>query len=166
MSERQASTQEYEWVLTLLEGFRRQFASRQDVTIYTNLPGAPTPRILQPMTIPGVLISFSEKNDSPKFPQVVFELIRQGENHVDTMLRHDTYYDWGVEEYYLLIASTARMMIFERDETELRVKRRITHFTSPRLGIQIRFEGTRFTLFKPDGSPFVWCGDPQNRSNH
>ncbi len=99
--------------------------------------------------------SYKQWQEDNIAPQVVFEILSPGNTEGEMDRKLQIYARCGVEEYYIYDPDRYILKGYQRSE-DLYLERidEMTGWTSPRLGINFRLNGTELQLIHPDGQIF------------
>jgi Uma2 family endonuclease len=95
-------------------------------------------------------------------PQVVFEILSPT-NTKDEMEKKLLFYDrYGVEEYYLYNYETNKLLVWLRESDRLTLLPILSHWQSPRLGMQFELTDETLKMFHVDGRAFLSYAEIQD----
>ncbi|PZO46971.1 MAG: hypothetical protein DCF15_19600 [Phormidesmis priestleyi] len=163
------NTKQFRWIVVIKENLERLFASEPDVFVAGDLLWYPVegePKLRQ---APDVLVVFGRpKGDRGSYqqwkeagiaPQVVFEILSQG-NRPGEMLRKLNFYQrYGVAEYYVYDPDSEELTGLQRLGQSLQLISEMAGWGSPRLGIRFVPGGGEgaggLEIYRPDGEKFL-----------
>jgi Uma2 family endonuclease len=159
------NTKQFHWIVLLKENLECLFAQNSEVFVAGDLLWYPVEGKPDIRVAPDVLVVFGRvKGDRGSYrqwqednisPQVVFEILSQG-NTLKEMIKKQQFYDrYGVEEYYIYDPDRHELTGLQRSEGNLTVIEEIKNWTSPRLGIRFALTSETLEVYYPDGSPFL-----------
>jgi Uma2 family endonuclease len=157
------NTQQFNWIVKIKENLEILFADRSDVFVAGDLLWYPIEGDNRIRRAPDAMVAFGvNKGDRGSYqqwienniaPQVVFEILSQGNRLAEMIAKYEFYARYGVEEYYVYAPDRMELTGWVRQDGEFQVIEPIDGWVSPRLGI--RFElGETLEIFRPDGEPF------------
>jgi Uma2 family endonuclease len=161
------NTLQFKWIVTIKEGVEAQFADDPDVFVAGDLlwyavVGEPTIRIAPDVLVAfgrpkGYRGSYKQWEEAGIAPHVVFEVLSPGNRPDDLARKFDFYDRYGVDEYYIYDPDNGTLEGWSRRRGHLEKIKRMSGFTSPRLGV--RFEPgkgpDKLTIIGRDGEPFI-----------
>ncbi|MGO9464267.1 MAG: Uma2 family endonuclease [Isosphaeraceae bacterium] len=159
------NTLQFQWIVTIKEGFEAVFLDRPDVFVAGDLfwypvEGDPTIR-----TAPDALVvfgrpkghrsSYLQWQENGIAPQVVVEVLSPG-NRVNEMLRKFRFYErFGVNEYYIYDPDNVELFGWLRRGEALEEITQMNGWTSPQLGVRFELSQGELTITGPDGRRFL-----------
>ncbi|MBA4065188.1 MAG: hypothetical protein C0501_16035 [Isosphaera sp.] len=159
------NTLQFEWLSTIKWNLEHLFESDPAVFVAgDNLiyPDETDPGVRQ---APDVYVAFGRPKgyrgsykvweEGGVFPQVVFEVWSPGNTMAEMDGKREFYEKYGAEEFYLVFPEfPVWVAAWWREGGRLVRTKETNGFTSPRLGIHIRFESRLLTITGPDGRVF------------
>ncbi|BBC22630.1 Uma2 family endonuclease [Pseudanabaena sp. ABRG5-3] len=161
------STEHYQWIVTIEGGLETLFKDDNNVFVAGDLLWYPVEGRADIRRAPDVMIVFGRPKgargsyiqhlEEGIAPQVVFEILSQG-NRISEMARKFEFYQtYGVEEYYVYdhLANDLVGWIRNQDDQHLEPIADIQNWSSPRLGIRFEITDEILKIFQPDGTRFL-----------
>ena len=160
------NTLQYDWIVKITGGLRRQFANDANVSVAGDLfwyPVAGHPEIrVAPDTLvvfgrpPGHRGSYRQWEEGGIAPQVVFEVLSPGMRFGEMLAKFDFYRRYGVDEYYLYDPDPDRLELsgFLRRQDDLVEIQSMHGHVSPRLKVKFEMLEDGLRLIGSDGQPF------------
>jgi Uma2 family endonuclease len=161
------NTLQFKWIVTIKGGLDAVFRNDPNVFVAGDLLWYPEEGKPKIRIGPDVLVAFGRpKGDRGSYkqweeeniaPQVVFEILSQGNRHSDMIRKFRFYERYGVEEYYLYDPESGDLAGWRRGDGGLEEIPNMVGYTSHRLGV--RFEPgegpDNLKIIGPDGLPFA-----------
>lgn len=161
------STEHYQWIVTIEGGLETLFKDDPNVFVAGDLLWYPVEGRSDIRRAPDVMVVFGRPKgargsyiqhlEEGIAPQVVFEILSQG-NRISEMARKFEFYQtYGVEEYYVYdhLAKDLVGWLRNQDDQHLEPIADMQNWTSPRLGIRFELTDETLKIFQPDGTRFL-----------
>ena len=158
------STLQFDYIVLIKEGLEATFAQDEQVFVAGDLFWYPVQGNNRLRYAPDILVAFGRPKGPRKSylqwkedniaPQVVFEILSEG-NRPNEMTRKFAFYtQYGVEEYYVYDPQQHELAGWLRNESLLQEIEQMHGWTSPRLGTRFEMDEKNLLLFRQDGSAF------------
>jgi Uma2 family endonuclease len=160
------NTLQYQWIVTIKGGMEVVFRDDPNVFVAGDLLWYPVegePRIC---AAPDTMIALGRpKRHRPCYkqweeggqpPQVVFEVLSHSNTPEELARKQDFYETYGVDEYYIYDPQTGFLSgLLRQGEVFRRIPNIQEGWTSPRLKVHFKIEGTDLILTGPNGKRFL-----------
>ncbi|MGB8700564.1 MAG: Uma2 family endonuclease [Thermosynechococcaceae cyanobacterium] len=159
------NTEQFNWIVLIKENLEILFADRENVFVAGDLLWYPVESQLIAPIAPDAMVVFGRPKgrrgsyrqwlEGNVAPQVVFEILSPSNTRAEMRRKLEFYGQYGVEEYYLYDPDRLTLAGWIRQGNGLNAIEGMNGWVSPRLGIEFRFQDGVFTLYRPDGTPFL-----------
>lgn len=159
------NTLQFRWIVMIQGGLDALFRDDPNVFVAGDLLWYPVKGHPSICRAPDTMVVFGRpKGDRGSYrqweeeqiaPQVVFEVLSDGNTLKEMTQKWQFYNDHGVEEYYLYDPDENELSGWLRAEGELRAIEGIEAWVSPRLGVRFSLQADRLHLHRPDGQEFL-----------
>jgi Uma2 family endonuclease len=159
------NTLQFEWIVTIKEGFEVLFENNPDVFVAGDLLWYPVEGNARICKAPDALValgrpkgyrgSYKQWEENGIAPQVAVEVLSESNTSIEMTRKYNFYKQYGVQEYYIYDPYENEFSVYIRSGEDLLEIEIENTWTSTLL--QVRFETTPQTLriFYPDGLPFL-----------
>ncbi len=161
------TTLHYRWLVFLKEGFEALFAERNDVFIAGDVFWYPTEGNPSICVAPDVFIalgrpkgersSYKQWQEDGVAPQVVFEVLSEGNTIHEMHNKMRLYSTHGVQEYVIYDPNEPSLDIWQRDaDNGLKLVTEANGWTSPLLGVTYWLQDNgHLAIIQPDGTKML-----------
>lgn len=159
------STRQFAWIVKIKEGLEALFKDDQNIFVAGDLLWYPIEGNNTLRRAPDVMVVFGRsKGDRGSYqqwqennvaPQVVFEILSEGNRATEMLLKFQFYDRYGVEEYYLYDPLKLDFSVWKREGDRLESVMFTADWTSPLLGIRFVMTDKELKIYRPDGQKFL-----------
>lgn len=159
------NTKQFRWIVTIKENLEILFADQPDVFVAGDLLWYPVEGNNRIRQAPDAMVVFGRpKGDRGSYqqwkednipPQVVFEILSPGNTGSEMTRKLLFYIQYGVEEYYQYDPDRNELVGSHLTDSGFTEIGDMQGWISPRLKIRFELSDAEFTIYRPDGDPFL-----------